>query len=673
MAVTAALRAVASAAAFAALAPPAAAAAAAKELLHLAVEPGAFINAAATIDASGAPAFAFGSGSGGVPAGAAVYDGVGRERWSFTNRSAGPDDSKYFEVESARHCESAGKGAGAVDVFVTEGDDDNEGAFTIFGFSSEATSSDPPTWTLPFSGCFWTDGGFVVKSSDSGGRIAVQCKDASKVRGSVFGVNGQTGAIEWRYNTTNALSGTDMEVKISANGAWVLYADAFAPGTTNNATVLAGATGAVRYSSIPLPYYNPASAISDSGNYVAVADEIAANVYKWSAKKAAYELAYVLVPPAGATVSMLSDLSMSTGRDKDELIVALYNGDKGAQVCAWSLVDAQLLTNWVSSVATSDGVLSVDGDFIGVPLTTVSGGGAVLLARGSNEAVFSFESRSELITASVIVVPAAGGGGGETVYFAAAGGKRDSSGANPVGDAYAFQVDVAATPAAAAAAAAAPPCFGTFGGQLRVEEVCFTTLLNSSVVEGLSVREYAAAAAAAAEVVSFNASAMYSVAGFDDALTLAGFGVIEYFSGGFNKKKENLLDARTVPFLLLPPAAAGGWVGRMALAPSKFGAGVAKPPAPLDNVTIAPLGAEGAPLTLAVQRLSTADAPTGAQLAALCAKAANAIAAGILPGYAADPASPFAAGVYAFYWGRDTFGVTFESECWLGVAASSAQ
>jgi len=179
------------------------------------------------------------------------------------------------------------------------------------------------------------------------------------------------------------------------------------------------------------------------------------------------------------------------------------------------------------------------------------------------------------------------------------------------------------------------------------------------------VREYPAATVAAARLVSYNVSQMYPVSDFDVALPLGGFGVIEYFLGGFNRKKENLLDARTVPFMMLPPAAAGGWVARMALAPSKFPGG-SKVPEPLDNVTIVPLGA-GA-LTLAVQSFEWVDAPTGAELDALCTDAKRAVGKGALPGYGVDAASPFAAGIYALYYGRSTG--PFFAECWLGVAKS---
>jgi hypothetical protein len=638
----------------------------AMRILHVTLDPGNYIDAATTVDSTGMPAFIFGTGDI-PPVSATSYDGAGNLRWSFFNKSAGKD-IKLFETTSARHCESAGKGAGAVDVFVTEADAFNDAGFTVFALSSAAESA-APVRTLPFPGCYSQDGGYTTAASDTGARIVVQA-DCPGSRGTAFGVNGQTGEIDWRYNTTNPLSGTDMNVKISANGEWVLYIDAYAPDTPNNATVLAGATGEVRDSSIPLPYYSQSAAISDSGNYVAIVDEIAVNVYKWRASLSKYQLAYVLAPPPGTVASGIDSVVMSTGRDKDEMIVALYDtgaGDaRGVAVGIWSLVSAQLLTTWQRQPAGTFGGMSADGDYVSVPLDD----GAVVLKRGSNEEVFSFKADTMFKTS--INVLRSSSGTSDTVFLATAGGNNGGNGNGNTGDAYAYSIDVPD----AAAPAAAPPCFGTFNGDTPLEELCFTTLLNSTVTPGLSVREYPAATADAARLVSYNVSAIYPVDSYMEALSLGGFGVIEYFIGGFNKKKQDLLDARTVPFLVLPPAAAGGWVARLAVAPSKFPDG-AKLPEPTNNVTITSLGGapvKGVPLTLAVLHtgIKGSDAPTGAQLAAICTRAQSEIGAGALPGYKVDAASPYAEGIYALYYGRDApQGVTYVAECWIGVAASA--
>ena len=630
-------------------------------VLHVRLDPGNYIDAATTVDASGAPAFIFGTGD--VPPCAATsYSGAGQLRWSFFNKSEGKS-IKLFETTAARHCESGGKGAGAVDVFVTEADAFNDVGLTVFGLSSTADSA-APLWTLPIAGCESQDGGFTTKASDRGARIVVQanCRDSGGV-GTVFGVNGQTGEVEWRYNTSNELSGTDMNVQISANGDWVLYVDAYSPGTTNNATVLAGATGAVRdTTSIPLPYYSSTAAISDSGNFVAVVDEIAVNVFKWRAASAKYELVYVLAPPPGTVVRAIDEIVMSTGRDKEEMLVALYDaGNESTESVAvgiWSLVGAQLTTTWVrSGVSTFGGGMSADGDYVSVPLSD----GAVVLKRGYDEEVFSFGA-DVMIKSSVNVVRAAGGGS-DTVFLAVAGGNNDAGGKGNVGDAYAYEIIVPD----AESAPSEPPCFGQFEGA-PLEELCFAELLNSSTTKGLSVREYAQELVSEKLLVTYNVSAQYPVTSYAEALTLGGFSVLEYFIGGFNKPKKDLLDARTVPFLVFPPAAAGGWVAKLALAPSKFPSGKGQPE-PTNNVTITVLGPLGSPLTLAVQRLATRTAaPTGAQLEALCAGATTAVGAGALPGYTVDKESPFASGVYALYYGRDApQGTNFVAECWIGV------
>lgn len=643
-----------------------ASAATATRLLRVQLDPGNYVGAATTIDPSGAPTFLFGSGNV-VPASASAYDATGQLRWSYYNASAG-QDTKVFQTSAARHCESGGVGAGAVDVFVTQSDVFNgDGTFSVVGLSSAAATAQP-VWTLAFPDCDSEDGGFTVKAADSGARIVVQCTGLAGGRARVYAIDGQAGTVEWVYITGNPLSGTDTSAQITADGAWVLFTVAYAPDSFGqNATVLDGATGKVRDSSIPLPYYSTSSAISDSGNYVAVVDELAVNVYKWSPSRSAYRLAYVLPPPAGAAVDGITGVTMSTGRDKDEVIVALYEGYKPTKrvvVGIWSLVDAQLQTTWEGNGSSTFGGLSADGAYVAAALED----GAVLLQRGSNEEVFRLTS-DVMFAVSINVRPSPGGG--DTVFLAAAGGNNGGSGGGNTGDAYAYQVDVpSSSRLGAQAAPQAAPCFGTFNGDTPLEEVCFTTLLNSSTVEGLSVREYSAAAAAAAALVSYNVSALYPDAGFDEALTLGGFGVIEYFLGGFNKQKKSLLTARTVPFTLLPPAAAGGWVARMALSPSKYPAG-AKAPAPLDNVTLVAFNVQ--PLILAALRYnSTTAGPTAKQLEALCARAASEIAAGALPGYSVDSASPFASGAYALYYGRDApQSGPYIAECWLGVSKSS--
>jgi hypothetical protein len=637
--------------------------------------PGNFVAAATTVDAAGAPAFAFASGNV-DPTSASVWDSSGKQRWSFANKST---DTKLYQVAAARHCESGGSGAGPVDVWVTESDVFNNAGISVFGLSSAATAA-TPVWTRRFPNINPSDGGFTVVASDRGDRVVVQyLLQLTPTHGVAVavGVNGQTGAVLWTYNTTNPQSSYYVRASISANGAWVLFVDGQSPDSPNNATVLVGATGEVRDSSIPLPYYFPASAISDSGDYVAVIDEIAVNVYAWGASRGAYELAYVLAPPPGVAVDEVVDLVMSTGPDSNESLAVMYasepsNDDAPFSIVVgiWGLVDAALQTSWSRAGARTDGGMSADGAYVAVALED----GAVLLKRGSNEEVFSFTS--DLIVDVSVNVVRAPGGASDTVYLAAAGGNNDAGGKGNTGDAYGYQIDVPDASAASAAAAGgvvvgaaagAAPCEGTFNGQQPLEAVCFATLLNSSKTKGLSARAYAPAAAARTTLVSYNVSALFPASTFDDALTLAGFGVIEYLLGGFNKPHENLVDARTVPFLLLPPGDAGGWVGRMALAPSKFPARAAAP-APLNNVTLVALSAQ--PLTLAVlgERTTGEEPPTGAQLAALCARTVSAVAAGALPGFAVDDSSPFAAGVFALYYGRDApSGGPYDAECWVGI------
>ena len=130
-------------------------------LVNVRADPGNFIQAGVTVDTAGDPAFVFGSDI--PPASATAYTAQGQVRWSFFNKSAG-DAVKEFQVTVARHCESGGRGAGAVDVWVTETDTFNDASFTVFGLSSSAASA-TPVWTRPFVDCDSDDGGFTVAST----------------------------------------------------------------------------------------------------------------------------------------------------------------------------------------------------------------------------------------------------------------------------------------------------------------------------------------------------------------------------------------------------------------------------------------------------------------------------------------------------------------------------
>jgi hypothetical protein len=111
-----------------------------KQLVNVHTNPGNFDDVALTIDATGAPAFVFGSDI--PPASAVVYDRSGQLRWSFFNASAG-DADKVFQVTAARHCESGGLGAGPVDLWVTENDVFNDTGFSVFGLATSAAAATP--------------------------------------------------------------------------------------------------------------------------------------------------------------------------------------------------------------------------------------------------------------------------------------------------------------------------------------------------------------------------------------------------------------------------------------------------------------------------------------------------------------------------------------------------
>ena len=216
---------------------------------------------------------------------------------------------------------------------------------------------------------------------------------------------------------------------------------------------------------------------------------------------------------------------------------------------------------------------------------------------------------------------------------------------------------------AVAGAAAAAPCFGRLNETYVFGEVCYVSLFNGT--GGLSLREYAVGAGAAATLVSFNASD--SITTYQEALELTSYYVIEYFVGNGNAQNKSLLSSRTVPLALRPPSAAHPtWRATMALAPSHWPAGKA-PPKPSYGIELQPVGGKQAVL-LAVQRAATAQSPQPADFDAVCASLRAAVKKQ-LPKYAVDDASPFSP-THARYFGFEYDGGLFEHECWLGVKAA---
>jgi hypothetical protein len=216
-----------------------------------------------------------------------------------------------------------------------------------------------------------------------------------------------------------------------------------------------------------------------------------------------------------------------------------------------------------------------------------------------------------------------------------------------------------------ASAAAPTKCLGVLNSTFAFEEACFTLLHNGT--GGLSLREYSAAAArGGVTLITYNASSAITV--YQEALEETGYYVIEYFVGPVNARNESLLSSRTVPLALRPPTPQhDGWLGFMALAPSRWPAGKT-PPAPIYGAELLPLGlggaAAGGPLLLAVQRATSESSPQPADFDALCTE----LAAGVkkqLPGYEVDAASPFTF-THARYYGFAWLG-PFDLECWCGV------
>lgn len=166
-------------------------------------------------------------------------------------------------------------------------------------------------------------------------------------------------------------------------------------------------------------------------------------------------------------------------------------------------------------------------------------------------------------------------------------------------------------------------------------------------------------------MVQSNASA--AITTYQEALTLTGFYIIEYFEGPGNAANRSLLSSRTVPLTLHPPTPDRNfWLGRMALAPSQWPPH-SHPPAASGSagtLGLAPLG-RGAFL-LASLRQQFQQTPQPSDLEALCASLTSSL--GLL-GAALDPDSLYSP-THAYYFGRADILEYYDAECWLGVTAA---
>ena len=214
----------------------------------------------------------------------------------------------------------------------------------------------------------------------------------------------------------------------------------------------------------------------------------------------------------------------------------------------------------------------------------------------------------------------------------------------------------------AALAITAPPCSASFNNATQLETPCYKVVHQATTKDGLplELRRYSGSEAI---VAASNASAEITV--YQEALTMTAYYLIEYLKGPGNVQNKSLLTSRTVPLTLHPPTPSRNfWLGRMALAPSKWPAH-STPPAPVKNelLDIAPLG-KGTFL-LASVRKQYQETPQPSDFDALCATLTSNL--GLL-GATLDPSSIYSP-AHAYYFGFENLGAD-DAECWLGVTAA---
>jgi len=162
--------------------------------------------------------------------------------------------------------------------------------------------------------------------------------------------------------------------------------------------------------------------------------------------------------------------------------------------------------------------------------------------------------------------------------------------------------------------------------------------------------------------VEMNASA--TITTYQEALIMTSFYIIDYFEGQGNSLNKSLLSSRTVPYTLHPPTSSRNfWLGRMALAPSKWPAHSA-PPGAIPPVDLAPLG-KGNTFLLASLRKQFQEYPQPSDFETLCASLTSSL--GQL-GATLDPDSVYSPS-HAYYFGEGNLNA-FDSECWVGVKAA---
>jgi hypothetical protein len=216
---------------------------------------------------------------------------------------------------------------------------------------------------------------------------------------------------------------------------------------------------------------------------------------------------------------------------------------------------------------------------------------------------------------------------------------------------------------AAAVAAAAPPKNCTAPPNVVPvvpEGLCYTEVVPTNP-SGIAIRLYKGTPNATLVQAGGNGP-------FPSGLQSAIANVISYFSGN-NDDQENILSARTVPFLVVPPDSGGGrspyWTASLEVSPTQFPDNFLIPRPLYPSVTLTKVNDNLG--LFAVFQFNTTGFPYIENIEEACGVIQDST---LPPGYAINTTN-FWSPTYVFYNGQGA--AEYTSECWMAVSPTGAQ
>lgn len=205
-----------------------------------------------------------------------------------------------------------------------------------------------------------------------------------------------------------------------------------------------------------------------------------------------------------------------------------------------------------------------------------------------------------------------------------------------------------------AAAGLAAPCAAPPGIVPAVpESLCYKELVPTNP-SGVSIRQYTAPLNAT--FASGGANGAYP-GGVQGSIA----SILSYFSGA-NDDQRNILSARTVPLLVIPPTRSPYWSAFLEVSPTQFPDSFLIP-RPLRGVTLSSVNDNIGGTLMASFQYNTTGFPYIENVQEACGVIQNST----LPsGYAINTSHPFSP-TYVFYNGQGD--AQYTSECWMAVYA----